>query len=187
MIRLAKAHARLRLSEKVEEEDVGSAISMMKSSLKSLGFSLDKKGAGKLEALETGKTRGQRKKINALWDIIEDLKEIYGEEIPVGEFKEEAEAEGISEDFVSDIFLKEELENKGNLAWTGLMVRDRNNEARIEGLPFFVMGVTKIYISSAFTFSVNSKLSSNFNFSIFTNLKNARIPIAKEAKPNNMK
>lgn len=116
MIRLAKAHARLRLSEKVEEKDIDEAISLMKTSLKSLGFNLDRKGAGKLEALDTGMTRDQKDKVTALWKVIRDLTEFYEGKIPVKEFKQGAEGEGISEDFASE-FLKREINEQGNLSW----------------------------------------------------------------------
>jgi len=70
--RLATAHARMRLSETITEEDANAAINLLKDNLKKVG--IDPK-TGELDAdiLNGGTTLSQRNKIKELKDIITEL------------------------------------------------------------------------------------------------------------------
>lgn len=116
MIRLAKANARLRFSDRVEKVDIDESIRLMRSSLDSLGFSLDDSSINDLGALDTGISRAQKDKIDTLWGVIRDLSDGGDVPVSVGSFKEEAEGVGIDGDFVSE-FLDREIEHNGSLVW----------------------------------------------------------------------
>jgi replicative DNA helicase Mcm len=85
LLRLAEASARVRLSNKVELEDAERAIRLMKVSLRQFGFEPET-GAIDIDRAEGARvTSAQRSKIRIMLDIIEELTNTFGKEIPVDE------------------------------------------------------------------------------------------------------
>ncbi len=99
LIRLAKANARIRLSDHVTMEDANRAIELMKICLKKAGFDTER-GVHDIDLLMTGISRSQRDKHQRVLKIIEELEVEYGGAAPIDKIKSKAVAEGISEKFV---------------------------------------------------------------------------------------
>jgi len=72
--RLATAHARMRLSNEITEEDARAAIKLLESNLKSVGID---PVTGELDAdvLASGMTRSQASKLRKICSIIKELSE----------------------------------------------------------------------------------------------------------------
>lgn len=95
LIRLAEASAKIRLSEKVEIEDTERSIRLMKLSLRQFGFEPEtgRFDIDKAEGLKL--TSAQRNKVRVMLDIIDELTNIHGKDIPTDEINRKARAEGI--------------------------------------------------------------------------------------------
>jgi len=83
MVRLAEAHARMRLSDKVEVADAIAAIDLVKSYLMQVGYDKDTKtfDVDKI----TGQGASARNKIAMVADVVADLETRLGKLIPVEE------------------------------------------------------------------------------------------------------
>jgi replicative DNA helicase Mcm len=83
MVRLAEAHARMRLSEEVTVKDAIAAIDLVKSYLLQVGYDKDTKtfDVDKI----TGNSASARNKINVVVDTIEELEKRLGKLIPMEE------------------------------------------------------------------------------------------------------
>jgi replicative DNA helicase Mcm len=112
IIRLAKANARLRLSDRVTVEDANRAISLIKTSLRDAGYDIEK-GRVDIDLIMTGIPRSQRDKHIRLMQIIEELEEKYGGAAPLEQVIQMAEAEKIERRFV-DFTIAEE-KKRGHL------------------------------------------------------------------------
>lgn len=112
IVRLAKANARMRLSDCVTVEDANRAINLIKRSLQEAGIDTE---TGKLDidVLMTGKPKSQRDNIRRVLDIIERLEGEYGGAAPVEEIKRIAESEGIRPEFV-EVLIEQET-SKGHM------------------------------------------------------------------------
>jgi len=99
IIRLSKANARLRLSDRVTIEDANRAISIIKTSLRDAGFDIEK-GKIDIDLVMTGIPRSQRDKHARVMQIIEELEGQYGGAAPVEQIFQKAEEEKISRHFV---------------------------------------------------------------------------------------
>jgi replicative DNA helicase Mcm len=106
IIRLAKARARLRFSEKVSVEDVSRAIDLVKYFLEQVGMDV-RTGVVDIDIIATGIPRSQREKINRIQQILDELEAEYGEHIPIKELKKRAIENNISERFV-DHYIEQE-------------------------------------------------------------------------------
>lgn len=108
IVRLAKANARMRLSDRVTVEDANRAINLIKRSLQESGIDTE---TGKLDidVLMTGKPKSQRDNIRRVLDIIERLEGEYGGAAPVEEIKRIAESEGIRPKFVEELIDQEKI------------------------------------------------------------------------------
>lgn len=93
LMRLAEASAKIRLSERVEQQDAARAINIMKYSLQQLGYDYE---TGKIDIDRTeGVPSSQRSKIMLLIDIIERLEKEVGRPLSKDDVIAEAEAAGI--------------------------------------------------------------------------------------------
>ncbi|RMF90645.1 MAG: AAA family ATPase [Methanobacteriota archaeon] len=77
VIRIARASARVRLSDKVTVEDARNAIRLLDVSLRDVGLDLDT-GTVDIDKLMTGVTKSQRDKIQIILGIIRELEKEYG-------------------------------------------------------------------------------------------------------------
>jgi replicative DNA helicase Mcm len=112
LIRLAKANARMRLSDHVTVEDANRAIKIVSFYLREAGVDTET-GKIDIDVLMTGKSRSQREKLQRVLDIIKELETEYGGAAPVEQIKRVAETDGISISFVEKM-LEEEL-RRGHL------------------------------------------------------------------------
>jgi len=106
MIRLSKANARMRLSNRVTVEDVNRAIKLISFYLHEAGIDTET-GKVDIDILMTGRSRSQREKLQKIWDIIKELESQHGGSAPVEEIKRMAEIEGISSAFVKNVIEEE--------------------------------------------------------------------------------
>ena len=92
LIRMAEASAKLRLSEKVEEKDAELAIRLIKYYLEHTGYD-EETGEIDIDKI-SGKIRSsQRNKIFKVRDVIFELRETLGEQIPIEEIEKRLEGE----------------------------------------------------------------------------------------------
>ncbi len=112
IIRLAKARARLRFSEKVTIEDAKRAIELVKYYLEQVGMDIHT-GLVDVDLITTGVPKSQREKIARIQEIFEELEAEYGEYIPIKELKRRAVERNIPEKFV-DHYIETE-KNRGAL------------------------------------------------------------------------
>ncbi len=97
LIRVAEASAKIRLSVKVDAEDVERSIRLMKISLRQFGFEPET-GRIDIDRAEGMRvTSAQRSKIRIMLDVIDELTNTYGKDIPVDELNKRARAEGIDD------------------------------------------------------------------------------------------
>ncbi len=111
IIRLARASARVRLSNEVTKEDAERAIRLVKTSLMQAGIDLDT-GKIDIDKIMVGVTKSQRDKIRIITDIIRELQKEFGN-AEYGEILKEATNRGLSEDDVEKII--EMLKNRGDI------------------------------------------------------------------------
>jgi replicative DNA helicase Mcm len=112
LIRLAKANARMRLSNTVTIEDANRAINLIKTSLKEAGLDTEANVVD-IDLLMTGIPKSQRERRQRVLEIIKELEEEYGGAAPVQQVKIKAGAEGIRDSFVE--WLIEEEKKRGYL------------------------------------------------------------------------
>lgn len=110
--RLAEASAKIRLSKKVEAQDVERATRLLEVSLRALGTD---KETGKIDIdrIETGISSQQRSRIHILLDIITELEGRIGKRIPAEEITEAAKEKGINMTDLESLLNK--LKQKGDL------------------------------------------------------------------------
>ncbi len=108
IVRLAKANARMRLSDRVTLEDANCAIKLIKHSLQEAGIDTET-GRLDIDVLMTGKAKSQRDNIRRVLDIIKELEGQYGGAAPVEEIKRIAESEGIKQSFVEELIEQEKM------------------------------------------------------------------------------
>jgi replicative DNA helicase Mcm len=112
LIRMAKANARMRLSDCVTIEDANRAINLIKTSLKEAGLDTEANVVD-IDLLMTGIPKSQRERRQRVLEIIKELEEEYGGAAPVQQVKIKAGAEGIRDNFVE--WLIEEEKKRGFL------------------------------------------------------------------------
>lgn len=108
LIRLTKANARMRLSDRVTVEDASRAIKLVKLSLQQAGIDPET-GEVDIDVIMTGQSRSQREKFEKVLEIIRGLEEDYGGAAPIDEVKRLAAAEGINERFVESMIEREKM------------------------------------------------------------------------------
>jgi len=110
LIRMAEASAKIKLNNKVTEEDADRAITLMKGSLREFGFEPET-GKIDIDRVEGYVTQLQRSKIRVVRDVIEELIEKFGKRVPRDEIIKRAREQGI--DNADDIIRK--MLNEGML------------------------------------------------------------------------
>lgn len=112
IIRLAKAHARMRFSDKVTVEDAKKAINLVEYTLRQVGMDLET-GVIDVDTIMTGVSRSQREKLVEVLRIIEQLEKEYGGAAPIEQVKRLAVEKRIDEAFVEMVI--EEEKRRGAL------------------------------------------------------------------------
>ena len=98
LIRLAEAHARMRLSTVATEEDAAEAIRLMRTMLESVGIDVES-GSLDIDTIMTGKPKSRREKMILIEDIIKDLSsKSHSGCANVKEILSRAKEEGIEEE-----------------------------------------------------------------------------------------
>ncbi|MFQ5887212.1 MAG: minichromosome maintenance protein MCM [Candidatus Hydrothermarchaeales archaeon] len=101
VIRLARASARVRLSDEVTAEDAERAINLVMVSLKEAGVDLET-GKVDIDKIMVGVTRSQRDKIKVILDIVRELEKEFGTAAKA-EILERADEEGISKENAEEL------------------------------------------------------------------------------------
>ncbi|MFH7882112.1 MAG: LAGLIDADG family homing endonuclease [Candidatus Aenigmatarchaeota archaeon] len=94
LIRLAEASAKIQLRDEVKGEDAIRAINLMKASLRQFGFDPET-GKIDIDRAEGHIPSSQRGKIRIMLDIIEELSQTFGKNIPVDEVMRRAKESGV--------------------------------------------------------------------------------------------
>ncbi len=111
IVRLAKASARVRLSNVVTAEDAHRAISLVKTSLAQAGLDLET-GRVDIDKIYVGVTKSQRDKIKEILSIIKELEDEYGT-AKRSEILSMAEERGIPKSTAQDLI--EKLRQQGDI------------------------------------------------------------------------
>jgi len=101
LIRLAEAHARMALKNRVTEEDAAEAIRLMMSMLQSVGIDVES-GEIDVDVIMTGKPKSKREKMVILDEIIRELENEEGC-AKVKKIVAKARERGIDESFVEEM------------------------------------------------------------------------------------
>ncbi|HDD04958.1 MAG TPA: minichromosome maintenance protein MCM [Candidatus Aenigmarchaeota archaeon] len=96
IIRLSEASARLLLRDKVKVDDAKRAISLVRYYLRQVGLDPET-GEIDIDRIVTGITATQRSRIILIREIMAELEEKFGENIPLREILKEAKERGIDE------------------------------------------------------------------------------------------
>ena len=101
LIRMTEASARIQLRDTVNMEDAMRAINLMKVSLRDFGLDQET-GQFDIDRAEGHVTATQRNRIRTILDIIADLENSFGKNVPIDEIKRRASQQNISnvEDFI---------------------------------------------------------------------------------------
>ena len=103
LIRLAEAHAKMRLKDRVTREDAEAAIRLVLSFLSSAGIDVES-GTIDIDSIMTGKPRSKREKMIRVSNIIRELSETSSDGCaPMKEIVKRAAAEGIDSSVVEEV------------------------------------------------------------------------------------
>ncbi len=105
IVRLAEASARVRLSDRVEVEDVDRVIKIMEKSLMQIAVDPET-GEIDIDLAYSGTSKRQRDRIMVIKKIIENLEPSYEKGVPEEEILAEAEREGIERSRAKEILSK---------------------------------------------------------------------------------
>lgn len=122
ILRLAKANARMRLSDRVTVEDANRAINLIKRSLQEAGVDVET-GRLDIDILMTGKSTLQHDRVKRIYAIIKELEGEYGGAAPVEEIKRIAESEGIKKSFVEELIDQEKIRGRLYVPKLGMISR----------------------------------------------------------------
>ncbi len=106
--RLAEASAKVRLDEEVKKEDAQRAIKLMKHSIKQLGMDPETHEID-IDRAEGGTPASERSKMSKVMEVLDNLEEDLGKNIPEEDLLSALEEEGLSK---PDKLIKE-MKNKG--------------------------------------------------------------------------
>ncbi|MBR9679194.1 MAG: minichromosome maintenance protein MCM [Nanoarchaeota archaeon] len=105
LIRLAEASARIRLSNKVTKNDALRAIELLRFSMSQVGMDPET-GEFDIDRLITGISSTQRNKLITMQNILKQLEEEIGENIPVDSIIQAAQSQGIDEAKANELLSK---------------------------------------------------------------------------------
>jgi intein/homing endonuclease len=94
LVRLAEASARVRLSDRVTEEDAHRVIDIVRNQMEDIGVDPET-GEFDADVVEAGTSKSQRDRIKNLKHLIDDLEDEYDEGAPVDVVVERAEEVGM--------------------------------------------------------------------------------------------
>ena len=112
LIRLAEASAKVRLSTKVTKKDAKRAIDILHYCLSQIGIDPET-GKIDIDRITTGITASQRSKISTIREIIEELENSIGKNIPIEDIIKEAKEKGVPVDITEEVL--EKLKRSGDL------------------------------------------------------------------------
>lgn len=112
LIRLAEASARIRLSDRVEVEDVERVIRIIRKSLEQIAMDPET-GEIDIDYAFSGTSKTQRDRIMIIKKIIEELEAEFEKGVPEEKIIEEAEKQGIEKFKVRELLIK--MREKGEL------------------------------------------------------------------------
>lgn len=112
LVRLAEASAKVRLSDKVERKDARRAIDLLHYCLTQVGID-PHTGKIDIDKIATGVTASQRSRIVLVKEIIEELENRVGKQIPIEDVLREALRRKISESDVEEAI--EKLKRVGDI------------------------------------------------------------------------
>jgi len=112
LIRLAEASARIRLSDRIELEDVERVIRIIRKSLEQIALDPET-GEIDIDYAFSGTSKSQRDKIMTIKRIVEELEKEYEKGVPEEVIFEEAEKQGIDKLKTRDLLIK--MREKGEL------------------------------------------------------------------------
>jgi replicative DNA helicase Mcm len=112
LVRLAEAHAKLRLSLKVTKKDARKAIELLNYCLRQVAFD-EETGTIDIDRIATDVPATQRNKIGIIKEIINELENQIGRTIPLDDIIKAAEGKGMEESDVEEIIHK--LKRAGDL------------------------------------------------------------------------
>ena len=111
LMRLTEASAKIRLSNKVQDQDAERAINIMRFSIQQLGYDYE---TGKIDIDRTeGVSASQRSKIHILLDIIDMLEKKIGKPVPKEEIIATAEEQGIKANDTEELLRR--LKTEGSI------------------------------------------------------------------------
>ncbi len=99
LIRLAEAHAKMALREKVLAEDAQSAVRLVQVTLQELGFDRET-GQYDIDNIMIGRAKSQRDRLQAILVMIRELEKETPGGVSIEKLEERAQLDGISADFV---------------------------------------------------------------------------------------
>ncbi|MFB6075850.1 MAG: LAGLIDADG family homing endonuclease [Candidatus Aenigmatarchaeota archaeon] len=95
LLRLSEASAKIKLKDEVSKEDAQRAIRLMKESLRQLGMDPET-GNIDIDRAEGGTPGSQRSKIRVVMDLMDELEDEMGKNIPMEDLVAALEEEGLS-------------------------------------------------------------------------------------------
>ncbi|MFB6088952.1 MAG: LAGLIDADG family homing endonuclease, partial [Candidatus Aenigmatarchaeota archaeon] len=95
LLRLSEASAKIKLKDEVSKKDAQRAIRLMKESLKQLGMDPET-GNIDIDRAEGGTPGSQRSKIRVVMDLMDELEDEMGKNIPIEDLVAALEEEGLS-------------------------------------------------------------------------------------------
>jgi len=105
LIRLSEATARVRLSDRVTRKDAKKAVELLEYCLMQVGFDRET-GKIDIDRIATGIPASQRSNIIMIREIMDELEERFGKEIPVQEIVEYAKEKGIDNSKTEEVIDK---------------------------------------------------------------------------------
>ena len=99
LIRLAEAHAKMALRDKVLAEDAQAAVRLVQVTLQQVGFDQET-GQYDIDNIMIGRAKSQRDRLQAILAMIRELEKETPDGVPIDKLIERAQLDGISEDFV---------------------------------------------------------------------------------------